>query len=413
MVATLHQPTLYLALGVLYAVLTIVTVPVWRAFDRERGSRMWLLGSLCMGAGLSLLANRGQLPSFYTVVLASTGLIGGFFCLNLALRQLYRLPLDLAKALVVPVASQLGMVVLWHLDDSPGQIRLLHLRTSVNAFGMLWVAASMVLAIWRHAPKPWTLGTRYLFLAMCMPVLMNLLRLAWFLPQQQIHDPVVQSSPVGGLVGFAVAVTTTLVMTYGFLLTLNEQLQIELEASNSVLQAASLVDPLTGIANRRQLAQTAALELARAKRYHTPLAVLVLDLDHFKRINDDFGHAVGDQVLCTTASICRSTLRSLDLVARMGGEEFAILLPQTDVAGAQVLGQRLLDLIAQTQFAGVRGRSVTASLGIAMWQPTDADLDTTMHRADAALYQAKAAGRNCLQVAEDAPTLPAPEPTAA
>jgi diguanylate cyclase (GGDEF)-like protein len=97
----------------------------------------------------------------------------------------------------------------------------------------------------------------------------------------------------------------------------------------------------------------------------------------------------------------------------MGGEEFAILLPQTDVAGAQVLGQRLLDLIAQTQFAGVRGRSVTASLGIAMWQPTDADLDTTMHRADAALYQAKAAGRNCLQVAEDAPTLPAPEPTAA
>jgi diguanylate cyclase (GGDEF)-like protein/PAS domain S-box-containing protein len=157
------------------------------------------------------------------------------------------------------------------------------------------------------------------------------------------------------------------------------------------LRRAALIDPMTGLLNRRGFVEMAAREVARARRDRANLAVIMFDLDHFKRINDTRGHAVGDRVLATVARIVRQNLRGMDVGTRWGGEEMLVLLPGTDAAGARVVAERTRSTVAALLEPGLP--SVTISGGIATWEPGEG-IDATVARADRALYEAKAAGRN-------------------
>ncbi|MCY2924351.1 MAG: diguanylate cyclase [Planctomycetota bacterium] len=172
-------------------------------------------------------------------------------------------------------------------------------------------------------------------------------------------------------------------------------------------------DPLTDLHNRRHFMEAAGIELQRARRYELPMSVLMLDLDHFKSVNDRYGHPAGDQILCHTAAILTRGTRRIDLVARYGGEEFVVLLAQTDPAGARVVADRIR---AAIQDAPVRvGEAlvpVTASIGVGGLsvigaQTDDVVLKGIIAQADQALYLAKAAGRNRVE------SSPAPSPAAA
>jgi diguanylate cyclase (GGDEF)-like protein len=157
-------------------------------------------------------------------------------------------------------------------------------------------------------------------------------------------------------------------------------------------------DMLTGLPNRRKLIETADT-LMRTP----PLGLLMLDLDHFKSINDRFGHAVGDQALQAAAERCRRVLRGSDIIARVGGEEFAVLLPGTGRATAAAVAERLREAVARTPLAVGEDRiDLTASVGGTIVGAADGDLDAVLQRADRALYAAKAAGRNRV-VFSDAP----------
>jgi diguanylate cyclase (GGDEF)-like protein len=157
----------------------------------------------------------------------------------------------------------------------------------------------------------------------------------------------------------------------------------------------SITDPLTGLYNRRHFFEQAEREFARAKRYLRPLAAVMLDLDRFKRVNDTYGHAVGDQVLQAVARICRRELRKIDILARYGGEEFIALLPESELPEAGQVAQRLCDRVAAATFDTNAGPvKLTVSLGIAGLDQNCADLDELLRRADHALYAAKQAGRN-------------------
>ena len=154
-------------------------------------------------------------------------------------------------------------------------------------------------------------------------------------------------------------------------------------------------DYLTGAATRRHFFDTAERECARSVRHGLPLSLLALDLDHFKGINDEFGHAVGDVVLKSFVDTVGSFLRSTDVCGRIGGEEFCILLPQTDLDGAAALASRIL--------AGVRGAPArlpnqalhyTASLGVSSLSGQNATFDSLLRAADKALYRAKSMGRD-------------------
>jgi len=159
-------------------------------------------------------------------------------------------------------------------------------------------------------------------------------------------------------------------------------------------------DQLTGLLNRGAFMQRAANELVRARRYASPTGLLVVDLDHFKKVNDQYGHPAGDAVLCGFATLLREQLRQADIVGRLGGEEYIVMLPSTDVAGASRVAEKIL--LGAQQLRIVHDGlviSVTTSVGFTVSLPTDeaATLDELYQRADQALYVAKTAGRNCVE----------------
>lgn len=158
-------------------------------------------------------------------------------------------------------------------------------------------------------------------------------------------------------------------------------------------------DALTGIPNRRYLFELGERELSRARRFGHPLSALMLDMDHFNRVNDTHGHAQGDRVLQAVAQCCLLQIRDIDIVGRYGGEEFVILLIETDASGARSLAERIRGSVAQivlpTAQVPIR---ITASVGIAQLGEGDSDLDRLLGRADQALYAAKLAGRNRVEV---------------
>jgi len=164
------------------------------------------------------------------------------------------------------------------------------------------------------------------------------------------------------------------------------------------LEALAHTDALTGVNNRRRFTDLAADELARAQRHGQPVALLMIDLDHFKSVNDRLGHAGGDAVLRSFAATAEGVMRQGDIFGRVGGEEFAALLPQTTPDGAEVLAERLRQRIAR-QPATVAGAPLhfSVSIGVSAWLPGDADaadIDRLMVAADRALYAAKAQGRD-------------------
>jgi diguanylate cyclase (GGDEF)-like protein len=160
-------------------------------------------------------------------------------------------------------------------------------------------------------------------------------------------------------------------------------------------------DPLTGVANRRGIEQLGDDAIVVARTLHQPLCALVLDVDHFKRVNDSHGHPCGDQVLARIAHACRDALRHIDLFGRHGGEEFLVLLPDTRLAYAWPVAERLRTAVAGLSFDDIApGLAVTVSIGMAQLRPADAGLRDLVARADAALYHAKANGRDRVE-AED------------
>jgi diguanylate cyclase (GGDEF)-like protein/PAS domain S-box-containing protein len=168
--------------------------------------------------------------------------------------------------------------------------------------------------------------------------------------------------------------------------------------ATEALRRAVACDHLTGLANRRALFEACELELQRWRRTPRPLSLVLIDADHFKRINDDFGHATGDAVLRHLAAGMSATFRAMDVVARLGGEEFVVLLPGCDEQAATAVAQRLCDSIA-AQTVVVEGATVryTVSVGVATMDATVEGVDALIERADRAMYAAKAAGRNQVQ----------------
>lgn len=170
------------------------------------------------------------------------------------------------------------------------------------------------------------------------------------------------------------------------------------------LNAMANTDTLTGLANRRDVLQYAQRELERAQRTNRPIAFLMFDIDHFKHVNDTYGHPAGDAVLCSIADMARSRMRHIDKVGRIGGEEFLAILPESDQASATGAAERLRSAIAEHPITvGKTQISVTVSIGVAVAHSgsTAQTFEANMAAADSALYAAKNSGRNRIVLAEN------------
>lgn len=174
----------------------------------------------------------------------------------------------------------------------------------------------------------------------------------------------------------------------------------ERKEKESEMFRLATTDALTGVHNRRHFLALLTQELSRLNRFGEPAALLMTDLDYFKQVNDMHGHAAGDAVLGHFAAIARATLRRIDFIGRLGGEEFAIFLPGSDVPGGLETAERLRRKLAENPIKTALGSSisVTVSIGVTPVVKSDFSPDPLLSRADHALYAAKAKGRNCVEL---------------
>jgi diguanylate cyclase (GGDEF)-like protein len=209
---------------------------------------------------------------------------------------------------------------------------------------------------------------------------------AWFEPETLLPTSGLAPAPGPALLAFY---AVTICSSFAFILMHKER------ADRETYELAT-TDSLTGVYNRRTFKELAEPHLSRSRRAHLPVSLLMLDLDHFKRVNDTFGHLAGDDVLKAFAQLVHSCLRKEDLLARYGGEEFVVLLPGSSRIAATALAERIREQVAANPLdaAGHRAR-ITVSIGVAS---EDGDilpsLESMLGRADEALYKAKAEGRN-------------------
>jgi diguanylate cyclase (GGDEF)-like protein len=264
-------------------------------------------------------------------------------------------------------------------------------------FGSLLFAGQMLLllhALWgareMRAGRAWWL----LFSATAVTLPLFALRaiVAYFeifqfsTPESSIAPNPVQLAIFVGMVALG------MLGSMGFILMIKEK-------ADHMVRSLAMIDPLTGIFNRRAFMEMAEKEYATAQRNKLPLAVLMLDIDFFKKINDDHGHPAGDAVLVSITQILADGLRKQDTLGRFGGEEFCVLLPNTNEAGAMVLAEKMRRAVAETVLsASGNSLSVTISSGITVCQPGCAvckqSFQQLLNHADDALYQAKRNGRN-------------------
>lgn len=342
--------------------------------------RLWLASLLVQVAAWGLVALRGQVPGWASTVLAFSLLSLHYAMALAAIGQFYGLSLRRHWPywpVVVAVAA-----LVWFSGNA----------TASQLAGSLVFAVQMALvgALLLSRRDLW-IGLRFVMggTALAGGVLL-LLHVAMLLEDPSLPRELLTPSPQQNRL-FLLGYVFRMVFAFGFLLLIEAQRYEE-------LRHLATRDPLTGAHNRRSLFESAEQELARHRRSGEPLTLMILDLDHFKQVNDDHGHLAGDQVLREVKSTIEHLLRLPDILARYGGEEFCVLAPATDAAGGAVLAERVRSGIERLSIT-LAGRSlqpVTASIGLACLATgeSDAGIDELLARADAALYQAKRAGRN-------------------
>jgi diguanylate cyclase (GGDEF)-like protein len=185
------------------------------------------------------------------------------------------------------------------------------------------------------------------------------------------------------------------------MLAANTTIAIENTRLFKEIQWLAITDPLTGLYNRRGFFELGQREVERFRRFDRPFSAIMIDLDHFKQVNDTFGHAAGDLVLIELANRLRSKIRDIDVLGRYGGEEIVVILPETDLQGAALLAERLRAHIESAPIVTDRGPiTITISAGVAEYKPTTPDLASLLDRADSAMYIAKQSGRNQVRLYE-------------
>ena len=355
--------------------------------QRRDGLQYWAMGLLLSAAAHGLLLLYGRIPPLWSVVLGNVLMTATFTGFLMAVRRFQGQPLRWLQGLVPVLAVALLMYLFQ--EHFAYRVVVAGLSLGAQAGWVLW-------ALLRQAPQRAVLRSRgALLLAVGLALLMLLL---WVRASAALFFSIDIASVLQGnwvqTLTFMVSFVATLVTSFGFVFMAKER------ADHANLRLANQ-DALTGAANRRAVLEALDRALATASRQRTPLALLMLDIDHFKRVNDQYGHLAGDQVLRHFVHVVRQRLRAPDVLGRYGGEEFVVLLPGTGLAGAEQLAQQLCQAVqaAPCDWQGQR-IAVTVSVGIASaveGHPPDAA--TLLHAADQALYRAKDNGRNRVEVA--------------
>ena len=354
-----------------------------RGSSGRDGLGLWATGLVCYAAAHVLLGLRGKVPDLLSIMGGNLLLSCVLVFLHLAVQRFHRREHHPLQSWAPVVA--MGVLLAVFLDNFHGRL------ASVGLLGMVQ-GGIVACTVFRYRHETPGIGRFLVIGAMALQMLVFGLRAAvailW--PDQVRH--LMQGGPLQTLT-YLGSYVTMLTGSLGFVFMCKDR-------ADEANRRLATLDALTGLANRRSLITALERDVARSIRTGEPVAVLMMDIDHFKRINDEFGHPAGDAVICRVAQVLSGRLRSQDMVGRYGGEEFLAVLPATDVAGGLIVAQQLIHAVATTSTQGV-GRHIPATISIGVtggvMAPGDG-WDMLVAAADRALYRAKEGGRNRAEV---------------
>ncbi len=350
----------------------------------RRMLRYWAQALMLQGLGWLSFLFQGVASGLVAVLVANTLLVLGTQRIGHAIHLFFDRPLPWRRDLSMAAATVVWLA-LFHWVWPNFSVRMMGVTVAV-----VWPLVAAILLFVRHARRPWPTSYRVVVVFLAVPTLVLSLRAL----NQVLGTPVdtmVATHPAQ-IALHLIAAFTPVATALGFALMVATRLHDD-------LREAASTDPLTGLANRRRVEGLARPWLDDPRGL---LSALMIDVDHFKRINDRFGHDAGDEALIWLGSHLRVEARATDLVGRLGGEEFVLLLPGTSRNDAAALAERLRATVAAVPIVlgGEQPWPLTISIGVAERVPGDSDVRELLRRADDAMYEAKRSGRNRVVVAD-------------
>ena len=368
-----HVPTLLLIIVITSATLAIAVGWVARLDDQD-GLKKWTGALILHTLVFALFSLRDKVPDFLSILLANIALSCTYALLLAAIGQFQQ--------------RRIAPALLWGpplLTACFFALSLSNISARIIGGGLIFAGQilSVLFALTNRQYPIHGRGKHLMIGGFIMMIGVIFIRILGEALSAEGTQSIVRTTPIQ-ILTFLSAFVTLILTSNGFVLMTKERAD---ERSHLLARK----DRLTGVWNRIQLEEATQQEMSRLERYGHPVALIMMDLDHFKRINDQFGHATGDMILKGFCDIVHSCIRSTDVLGRWGGEEFVLVMPNSGFASAAQLAERIRSALEQHEFPG--GHKITASFGFAVCQSTDT-CESWLHRADMALYRAKTAGRN-------------------
>jgi diguanylate cyclase (GGDEF)-like protein len=381
--------TLFIITVLINTIIAFVMAIYWRTQTTYAGFGYWTLANVAMTVTFSLFALKGILPEFLTVVVANTVAAAGAVCRYAGVRFFWG-----ADHLRHPRFHQfmvLGIAILFSyftFIDENIILRMFAISLVISGY-FLATARSMLSGVRKGYPyEAWTLALLNISYAV---ILMGRAAEWYFHPEARY---ILYASTMSTLYFTAILlleVATALV----FLMMNSQRLAKSLLIVQQELEKLAACDTLTGLFNRRKLAELCGQEIADARAKNQPTAMLLIDLDHLKQMNDTFGHSAGDALINTVVKIIRDQLRPTDIPGRLGGDEFLLIMPNTTQETARMIAEQIrLNVQNQVFYWEDKVLSMSLSIGIAALCAADTNWNDWLQRADCNLYQAKNSGRN-------------------
>lgn len=392
--AMLSVPTLFVVFVINFLALAFVWTYVARSYPKFGAARFWAAAAYiaAVGAGLSLL--RGVVHPLIPILLGSWLFIFAGFLASMGIQRLYQRPLMWRTAWAVSGGAVAGLAVFAIWQDNMSVRILIYSAAQSSA---LVAVLPLLLSRSKGAPLPGARLTGYITI-LCIAIY-------WI-------RPLASTLKIGGEVSLiefnavqagliVLLVFSSMALNFSFLLMAIDRLRAE-------VAGLALADDLTGAANRRQLQIRLDEECVRSNRTREPFAVMMIDIDGFKGINDSQGHIAGDECLRLLTRTMQARLRTADLLVRMGGDEFCVVLPSTTLREGEIMARRVLEA-CRAQWTPRDGEpvSITASIGVAQWRTEIGEQSSQLIAdADQALYAAKHSGKDRFALHEPGKTEP-------
>ncbi|CAN7673630.1 GGDEF domain-containing protein [Acidovorax sp. LjRoot74] len=392
-----HVPTM-LAMIIVSSLMMAASMAVVGWGRRRDGLGRWAAALLVNAIGHGLIMLRGVVPDVLSVVLGNVLLSCVFVGMIAAIHQFQGQPARW-PLLVAPPVLVTGFVIAF-IDNFPARVSFVGLVIGLQA---VWALATAL----QRRDAAVGRGQWLLVAGLGLEAAVLSGRALLALSSSAVASGILQANALQTLT-FLATFSVVLISSMGFVFMARDRA----DENNRIMAA---IDPLTGVANRRSLISALDRDVSRAVRTREPIALMMVDIDHFKRVNDRYGHPVGDQVLCHVVNVLRGRVRAQDLVGRYGGEEFMVVLPDTTLLGAEQLARELCRAVAESRCrvgategasdarpepGGGTSIAVTVSIGVFGGRLESGDSwDMLIAAADRALYQAKENGRNRVEVA--------------